>query len=155
MASGVGHDRRAVSDAQAAAYRDRREALLAAAADLDQEVDHLSSRANPDASRLHTALLRTQARLEQHVAEAEAPGGLLAQILEDAAWLSARAEQLRAEHRDLLDLAGDLLGRSEAGEDLMRLLPAARGLAARIAEHRHRGTTLLLDAYMLDLAPGD
>lgn len=155
MASGVEHDRRAVSDEQAAAYRDRREALQAAAADLELEVDQLAAVATPDAARLRAALQGTKVRLDQHVAEAEAPGGLLAQILEDAAWLSARAEQLRSEHRELLDLADRALARAATAVDVEPLLPEARGLAARIAEHRHRGTTLLLDAYMLDLAPGD
>lgn len=144
-----------VSEADAAAFRARREALHAAISDLDHHLDALDSQDAPDAARFRDALDELLTTLHRHVAEADAPDGLLAQILEEASYFASRVERLRSEHGDLLARAGDLQDRARTSVDVRPLLTEARQLSARVAEHRRRGTELLVDATMLDLSAGD
>jgi hypothetical protein len=155
MTDGDAPDRPQVSDADAEAYRARREALQVAVTELDQHLDDLEAQDVPDADHFRAALEQLVATLHRHVEEADAPDGLLAQILEEASWFSSRVERLRVEHGDLLDRAEGLLGRLAAGEAVDPLLADARRLSERVAEHRRRGTKLLVDATMLDLSAGD
>jgi chromosome segregation ATPase len=148
-------ERMAISPTEATAYRSRREALHAATTDLDRDLGEIAGHEQSQLERYRDALQRTIATLERHVEEADAPAGLLAQIMDAAPWLSPRAQRLRAEHNDLLDRARDLLARADEGHDLTSLVLEARSLSAQISEHRHHGTTLLQDAYALDLAAGD
>ncbi len=155
MADGEVLARADVSDADVAAYVARREALRAALIDLDGHLDQLSAEARPDGERFRGAVQRFVAAVHHHVEEAEAPGGLLAQIVDTAAWYGSRVERLRSEHDELVADADDLLDRSRSADDVRPLLADARQLSQRVAEHRQRGTTLLVDATMLDLAAGD
>ena len=144
-----------LSEAQTAAHVRRREALHRAVMELDGELDVLAQAAVVDAERLAQALRDTLATLEQHVEEADAPEGLLGQILEVAPWFGPRVEKLREEHHGLRERATMLLAQVEESEEPARALPAARELSGCIAGHRHRGTALLLDAYLLDIPQGD
>jgi hypothetical protein len=144
-----------VSEEDAAAFRSRREALHAAVTDLDGHLDALDAQDVPDAARFRDALDELLGTLHRHVEEADAPDGLLAQILEEASYFASRVDRLRGEHEDLLARAGGLRDRAGATDDVRPLLPDARQLSARVAEHRQRGTALLVDATMLDLSAGD
>jgi ABC-type transporter Mla subunit MlaD len=144
-----------VSDEDATAFRARREALHAAVTDLDQHLDALDAQDVPDAVRFRDALDELLVTLQRHVEEADAPDGLLAQILEEASYFASRVDRLRGEHGDLLGRAADLRDRARSSDDVRPLLPDARQLSARVAEHRQRGTELLVDATMLDLSAGD
>jgi hypothetical protein len=95
------------------------------------------------------------ATIVDHVNEAEGPDGLLAQIHEDAPWLSRRAEELRAEHPILRDAAVELLGTWPQDPSPDELRAHVEPLLDRVQQHRHRGTALLVDAYSLDLSAGD
>jgi hypothetical protein len=148
-------ERMAIGTDEAAAYRSRREALHAATTDLDRDLTKIAGHEETQLERYREALQRTIATLERHVEEADAPGGLLAQIMEAAPWLSPRAQRLGTEHHDLLDRARRLLARADEHHDLTSLVLEARTLSAQISEHRHHGTTLLQDAYALDISAGD
>lgn len=137
------------------AYRARREALLRAVTELNADLDGLEAEEAPDPERFRAALRRVRATLHEHIEEAEAPDSLLAQIVEQAPWLTHRTEQLRGEHDDLLEHAGRLIERAEAAEVVAPLLPDARALSEHVSDHRHRGTELLTDAYMLDVGAND
>lgn len=149
------HPRIPISDTETAAYTRRREALHRAVAELDEELDALEQAPAPDGIRFEEALRDLVATLEQHIEEADAPDGLLGQILEVAPWFGPRVEQLRQEHDQLHARASTLLEQVVAGQQLVRALGDARELSAGVAEHRHHGTTLLIDAYLLDIPAGD
>ncbi|WP_052668540.1 hypothetical protein [Nitriliruptor alkaliphilus] len=146
-------ERLPVSDEDADAYRARREALLTAVTELDQELDALESQEAPDPDRFRAAVRQVLATVQRHIEEADAPDGLLAQVREAAPWFASRVEQLRGEHDDLIARTRALLERPD--DDVRRSLTEARDLSARLSRHRHRGTKLLLDAYMLDVSAGD
>lgn len=148
-------DRLEVSVADAAAYRARREALHAATDELDRELELLERQERPDMTRLRAVVRRTLGTLRIHIEEAEAPDGLLADITEAAPWFAARADELRRDHDDLLERTELLRERADAADRLSPLVEEVRGLSARITEHRHQGTALLLDAYLLDIPAGD
>lgn len=147
--------RREVSVDDTTAYRARREALHAATDELDRELDQLEGQVQPDLTRLRAVARRTLGTLRIHIEEAEAPDGLLADITDAAPWFAARADDLRRDHADLLERAEGLRERVDAADRLSPVLDEARGLAVRLTEHRHQGTALLLDAYLLDIPAGD
>lgn len=144
-----------LSDIDAAAYTRRREALHRAVMELDAELDALEQLPTPDGERFAQAVRDLAATLEQHIEEADAPDGLLGQIIEVAPWFGPRVDKLRAEHDVLRERSSALLEQVESGQQLMQALADTRELSAVVAVHRHRGTTLLLDAYMLDIPQGD
>lgn len=149
------HPRLPISDTETAAYTRRRESLHRAVTELDAELDALEEAPAPDGLRFKEALRDLVATLELHIEEADAPDGLLGQILEVAPWFGPRIEQLRHEHDDLHARASTLLEQVAGGEQLVRRLGDARELAAGVSGHRHHGTTLLIDAYLLDIPEGD
>jgi cytochrome c556 len=142
-----------VSEEDADAYRARREALLTAVLELGEELDALERQEDPDADRFRAAVRQLLATVQRQVEEADAPGGLLVQVREAAPWFASRVEQLRGEHDDLVERTRSLLDRPD--DEVRRSLTEARDLSARLSRHRHRGTKLLLDAYMLDVSAGD
>lgn len=148
-------DRPELADEVVDAYRARREALLRAVTELDGELAVLEAREVPDPERFRAALRRLLATLHEHIQEAEEPDSLLAQIVEQAPWLTHRTVQLRGEHGDLLARTEELIGRADGAATVAPLLPDARALSERVSEHRHRGTELLTDAYMLDVGAND
>lgn len=147
------HERTPLPDAEADAYRARREALHAAVTDLDRFLDGVDDAPQPE--QVQAALQGFLATVQEHVTEAEAPDGLLASIIATAPWLGNRAQQLRDEHDRLLADATALVARAQDGVIDAALLDDMRDLSARVSEHRHRGTSLVLDAYMLDIPAGD
>ncbi len=155
MTAGDTPGRQQLSDTAADAYRSRREALHATVSDLDAELDALEAQDAPDGERFEAAMRQVLETLHEHIREADAPDGLLAEIIETAPWFAPRAEALRAEHDDLLASTHDLIERASAGGEMGTLLADARTLSARISDHRHTGTGLLMDAYMLDVPAGD
>jgi hypothetical protein len=93
--------------------------------------------------------------LEHHVRETEAEGGMLAQLEEDAPWLEGRVEQLRREHGELLEAAAALLSHCRAARSADEIREEALELLREISRHRHQGTDLLYDAYMVDISAAD
>ena len=155
MTDGDTQDPPTLNEATERAYRARREALHAAVSDLDQRLNELEARADPPADELEAALEQLLGTLERHIAESEDRDGLLAQVVDEAPWFGPRAERLRAEHADLLEATNELLGRAGDARDVPALIEETRRLGARVDAHRHAGTTLLLDAYSLDVSAGD
>ncbi|TVR21709.1 MAG: hypothetical protein EA387_09910 [Nitriliruptor sp.] len=156
MSNDTSTDRRVpLSDGEKAAVTRRREALHRAVTELDAELDAFEQGLTSDGGRFETALGDLVTTLAQHIEETDAPDGLLGQILEVAPWFGPRVEQLRREHDVLHEQASALLEQVASGQEPDQALGDVRELSARVDEHRHRGTTLLLDAYMLDIPAGD
>jgi len=89
------------------------------------------------------------------VREAEAPDGLLAQVIEEEPAFGSRAQQMRAEHVELLNDSATLLQLAEQDPSVDELRAKATELIDLIEVHRHRSGSLLIDAYSLDLSAGD
>jgi hypothetical protein len=149
----------AAGDEVAAARREelaqRPEHLRVAVATLRAALEDGSGDDHERRERLAVALSVAQDRLAAHNEEAEGPDGLLSQVLHDAAWLSPRVDAVAQEHDRLLAECEQLCATGCHDEPLDELERTARTMAARIEEHRHHGTELLMDAYGLDVSAGD
>lgn len=94
--------------------------------------------------------------LGDHITEAEAEGGLLAQILADAPRLANAVNQLCREHIELADAVDALLVRpAPTNGDTAAIRDAGLELLGRLARHRHKGADLLYEAYSVDVSGGD
>jgi hypothetical protein len=94
--------------------------------------------------------------IEEHVDNAERPGGLYDEIGMKAPRLAPKVEQLKAEHPEMREGARELAERlestpvgeawplAEARDDLQRLL-------GRLVRHRQLGADLVWEAYNLDI----
>jgi hypothetical protein len=155
MIDDVTRERIRLSEADADAHTRRREALHRAVADLERELDALADEPVPSTDRFRAAIRDMLVAIRQHIDEAEAPDGLLGQIVHAAPWFAARVEQLRGEHDDLLARGNALLVSAAADGEVATLLAEARELVGRVSDHRHAGTALLVDTYLLDIPQGD
>ncbi len=149
----------AVADEVAVARREelahRPEHLRVAVATLESALAVTGGDERDRRAQLTAALAAAHDRLAAHNEEAEGPDGLLSQVLDDAAWLSPRVHAVAQEHDRLLADCERLCAAGRGGEPLAELERTARTIAARIEEHRHHGTELLMDAYGLDVSAGD
>jgi hypothetical protein len=105
--------------------------------------------------------------LARHVASAEAPDGLLAEIDLTRPTLLRRVDQLRREHADLLQQAGALQRRVEefwcvewtAGVDGRPETAAIRQQAARLLgalrDHQAHEADLIFETFYTDIGAGD
>ncbi len=93
----------------------------------------------------------------EHVDLAEAPDGVIADVMARAPRLAHATRSLEDEHRELEALAQGLLAAAheelDAGTPQVR--DAAQELVERLQAHRRKGATLLFDAYELDIGGGD
>ena len=90
----------------------------------------------------------------EHVAEAEAPDGLLAKIAEQAPRLWRRVRRLRAEHASLARACAEVLDRLESADSATSLRGPTRALLQRFANHRHHGADLVYEAFGVDIGGG-
>lgn len=155
MTDDVTRERIAWSEAEADAHERRREALHRAVAELEGELDALADQSALDTDRFRAAIQRMVVAVGEHIDEVESPDGLLAQVIEVAPWFGARVEQLRSEHGELLARGNALLEQVDADGEVAALLAGARELSARVSDHRHTGTALLVDTYLLDIPQSD
>ena len=155
MTEQQGQDRLPIDDAEAEAYAERRRALHAALVGVGVELDDLATQQDPDRDRFAAAMRWLRDALQDHIRDADAPDGLLAQILSDAPWFAARVQRLRDEHEQLMARATALIDAATTDRPFGELLTEARLLSTHISEHRHAGTDLLMDAYLLDIPAGD
>jgi hypothetical protein len=147
----AGHD---VTAADRRAARARRERLLHALLELEEALTAPASRERwlPDVAAAVASMRET---ILDHVAESEAPDGLLAQIAEVSSWLGPRVAALRAEH-DHLVAAADALAADCAGATTPDAVAEdAWALLETVSRHRRRGADLLYDAYSLDVSASD
>ncbi len=140
--------------------RERREAMLVAAAALEAA---LAAPAFVErwCDDLGGTLSAFRTTLAEHIAETEAPDGLLSKVREDAPRLSNQIDRLLAEHETLTSATEDLMDRLEhspaertqAETDEIR--EVALQLLALIVRHRQRGSDLVYEAYNVDVGgPG-
>jgi hypothetical protein len=143
-----------VDEQAAAEVRVRRERLRAELINLEEVLSGPTADAETWTRHVRTAAEAMRATLRDHVHEAEAPDGLLAQVARDAPWLEGRLQQLRAEHEHLAVAAAALVERCDEGEP-QRIRDDALALLQQVSRHRQLGTDLLYEAYLVDISAAD
>jgi ElaB/YqjD/DUF883 family membrane-anchored ribosome-binding protein len=133
----------------------RREDIRQALVELEDVLSRPAGDHDSWTERVRAGVEHMHTTLQHHVRETEAEGGMLAQLEEDAPWLEGRVEQLRRDHDQLLRAADDLLANCRAGHGADELREDALELLRGISRHRHQGTDLLYDAYMVDISAAD
>ncbi len=101
---------------------------------------------------VRTALSGLRDALQAHVDEVESPHGLLAEIVDQEPRLTAAADQLRADHPDLL-LATERAMEAAAEHDPApsRVRRRVVSLLGRLTMHRQAGSDLVYEAYSVDI----
>ena len=94
--------------------------------------------------------------LERHIANTEADGGLLDDILHEEPRLARRVQLVRDDHqvlRDRLNEARAVLPATDGAVPQARDLTVA--LLEAVVRHRHLGSDLVYDAYNVDMEAAD
>jgi Ala-tRNA(Pro) deacylase len=104
--------------------------------------------------RLHRELVQLSRAADDHVAETEAPGGLLAEIVEEAPRLWRETEGLRSEHVMLVGECARALERVEGLDSPLSLRRQVNLLLGRFERHRYRGADLVYEAFEVDIGGG-
>jgi hypothetical protein len=110
---------------------------------------------------IHDALGRLRTALATHIAETEAPDGLLAQVVEQAPRLANAVNRLRDEHQvlagevDALDTLQPPANETGRGPWVTATRDQVLSFLGRLARHRHAGADLLYEAYSVDVSTAD
>lgn len=142
-----------LSEVEVEASRARREALHVAADNLNGGVTALES--DSDLERFGATLREVLRTVQQHVEEVEAADGLLEEMTTLAGRVAFRVEKLRREHVELLEQTRSLLDRAEQKDSPEALATEGRALAELLTAHRHRGTALMQDVFLIDIPAAD
>jgi hypothetical protein len=113
-----------------------------------------SGRAGAWTDEVAAALRQLHADFGEHVAIAEGPDGLHADVLETAPRLHNAIKQLTAEHAQIwqdLDAVGTRLTSVVSAEDVHHVRALTTSLLARLTRHRQRGADLVFEAYQVDI----
>ncbi len=135
--------------------RARREDLRQALVELEDVLSRPSGDHEAWNEHVRDGVERMHTTLQHHVRETESEGGMLAQLEEDAPWLEGRVDQLRREHDQLLAATDALLEHCRVAHDAEDIREETLELLRAISRHRHQGTDLLYDAYMVDISAAD
>jgi len=95
-------------------------------------------------------------RWDRHVAETEAPGGLLEQVLTDAPRLATTVARLRREHRAICDLIAEARAQLVAPDATPDAVASRlQALLGAVERHSRAGGELLHGAYNVDIGLGE
>lgn len=136
--------------------RQRREALLAAAASLEAALAAPAS-GSTWCARLGDELVELRTTLIDHATATESPDGILDQVRTEAPRLCNHVDRLIADHRTLIGATEELLDRVERtptdrrNVEVDAIRTMAVDLLAAIARHRQHGADLVYDAYQVDV----
>lgn len=97
-------------------------------------------------------LARLSVAFERHVALTEKPGGLFAEIIEDAPRLAHACRDLELEHEAI---RGALAAIRKLGAKAEEAGAPVAEVLGMLGQHRHRGANLLFEAYSVDVSTGD
>lgn len=110
------------------------------------------------AERVSGELKHLDRALEKHITATEDPGGLFADVMEEAPRLARAISVLREEHGSVRSMLVDALDRIDAVQDSTGVTETRTrllGLINALLEHRHHGAELVYDAYDVDIGAGD
>jgi hypothetical protein len=103
---------------------------------------------------LEYALGKLESAWQDHVEEAEAPGGLHERILNQAPRLQRKVASIQEDHRAIAtSIAAALEGMRDATADTDKeeLRNTALDVLLALARHRQHGADLIFDAYSIDI----
>jgi len=93
--------------------------------------------------------------LDRHIAYSEGPDGLLTMIVSDAPRLMNKVQKAKAEHDHLRSETTELMDSLAAGEGVDKARERAMELMGGLVRHRHLGSDLVYEAYMVDMEASD
>lgn len=104
--------------------------------------------------RLHRELVKLARAADDHVAETEAVGGLLSEIVEQAPRLWRETDGLRAEHVMLVSECARVLDQLVGSNSPLSIRRQVNLLLGRFERHRYRGADLVYEAFDVDIGGG-
>jgi hypothetical protein len=93
--------------------------------------------------------------LDRHIEYSEGPEGLLTRIVADAPRLMNRVQRAKADHDHLRSETTELIDALADGEGVDKARERTMALMAGLVRHRHIGSDLVYEAYMLDIEASD
>jgi hypothetical protein len=137
----------------------RRRGVLAALIHLEQAIAAPSTgRERAWVDRVGEELDGLRTAFGYHVAVTEEPSGLFDEVLSQAPRLSHQIEGLRADHTRLTQAIDAAVNSARAGDaegHISDLAEAGLDLMARVTRHRHLGSTMVYEAYLVDIDAAD
>ncbi|WP_433610508.1 hypothetical protein ACQP2P_41460 [Dactylosporangium sp. CA-139114] len=102
-------------------------------------------------TRVSRAVAQLKEAFAVHVEETEGPGGLYAEMLDDAPRLAPYLSTLVGDHRSVWSALDELEGRLSGRHPAEAVRRDADRLIREVWQHRQRGADLLHEAYETDL----
>jgi hypothetical protein len=137
----------------------RRRGVLAALIELEQAIASPSTgREQAWIGRVAEQLADLKTAFGYHVSVTEEPAGLFDEVLSQAPRLSHQVDSLRADHVRLMqaiDAALDSARAPDAQGHVSHLTEAGSDLLARLTRHRNLGSTMVHEAYLVDIDAAD
>ena len=138
--------------------RERRAGLRAALGEVERSLASPSTgRSDAWLKTLSADLERLSESLDLHIRTSEAPGGLLADIVESAPRLANKVDAARKEHAQLryrLDKSMKAVA-EQRGDDVRAVREQIVEVLAGIVRHRHLGADLVYEAFSVDIEAAD
>lgn len=135
--------------------RVRRTRLGAAANELERVATSAAGDPVGWSAGVRAAVAEVRTALEDHVIEAEASGGLFAEVASTDPRLLPAVERLRHDHTDLAERLDRLNAALGAGDvDVERVREDVLAFRAELSRHRLRGADLLWELYDVDIGGG-
>ncbi len=131
-----------------------RERLYASVLRVDEAITAAPGHGRRWRHRLRSELERLHLALADHIAETEAPAGLLTEIEEQAPRLAREVDVLRREHSVLDKRCAVILERMDEIESSSSLRQGVEVLLGCFTKHRHRGADLVYEAFGVDIGGG-
>lgn len=135
----------------------RREALAAAADDLERAVTRAVADEQQWRADVAAAVVEVDSALRSHIEEVERPDGLYDEIMLRSPRLAHAIDRLRREHETMsssLSVLGGLVADPSQG-DVEVVCDRALAVLTDISRHRHRGADLVWESYDFDIGEGD
>ena len=107
------------------------------------------------ASSLRAQVEALSDALDRHIEYSEGPEGLLTRIVADAPRLMNRVQQAKADHDHLRSETTELIEALADGEGVDKARERTMALMAGLVRHRHIGSDLVYEAYMVDIEASD
>lgn len=93
--------------------------------------------------------------LDRHIEYSEGPHGLLTSIVADAPRLANKVRKAKDEHDRLRSETTELLEALAQGEGVDKVRRRVLALMGGLVRHRHLGSDLVYEAYMVDIEASD
>jgi hypothetical protein len=109
---------------------------------------------------MHLTLIRLGTAFEAHAIVADGEGGIIEAVVEDVPRLSAAADHLRAEHREIQDgIAAvttdvEAIGTPTSAKEADAIRESLLEIFVALSRHRRHGSDFVWEAYDVDIGGG-